>query len=144
MQYRSMGELRTVARLARVDRPVMSRRDRLNRWAMLLEQQRDRQLTPLTEIERVPYPTRLELEAEGSALAVAYADPVLREEGLVGKKLGDAMRFFALSTIDAHYLLCSCYQHETMTAAAVATRIRAIASRVTFRDLWNRVRRALS
>jgi len=64
------------------------------------------------------------LRGDDTPLALAYADPILREQGLTGDRLGDIMSFFELSHRDAHYLLCDCHFHGTMTSRSVAARVR--------------------
>ncbi|WP_201861379.1 hypothetical protein [Microvirga soli] len=67
------------------------------------------------------------LRADNSALTVAFEDPVLRDEGLQSDTLADAITFFGLSECDAHYVLCSCLNGQTMTAGAAALKVRGLA-----------------
>ena len=51
----------------------------------------DRLLATLDEIEFKPKSVRRSMRADGSALSVAYADPVLRADGMASDRLGDAI-----------------------------------------------------
>jgi len=64
------------------------------------------------------------MRVDGSPLTVAFHDPVLRAEGLASDRLGDVMRYFALSDGQAHYAFCSCLSGRTMDAATCAQRLR--------------------
>ena len=142
MEYRTIREIKGVATVRRLHATRMSRRERLQRWAAVLESNPTQPIKPLMRVEFLPRPERLLARREDSPLTIAYRDPVLREEGLAGDSLGDAMGFFELSDHEAHYLVCDCHYHGgmTMTPAGVATRARAIADRVTLREMWARVR----
>jgi len=129
MQHRPLSELSSVADLKQPGQiRVMSRRERLDRWAELLEQQGGRQLRTLDEIEWKPKAKRREMRAEGSALSVAFSDPVLRADGLASDRFGDAVDFFQISEHDAHIVLCSCHGGEFMWAEEAARRVRGIRS----------------
>jgi hypothetical protein len=130
VQHKSIDELSGVANVIAADVP-MSRRERLERWADLLEQDPRRRLRTLEELEYVRYGERLTMRGDDSPLSVAFADPVLRTAGLKSDRYGDAVSFFELSDGDAHRLLCSCLNGRTMDAARVAKRVRAIADRNT-------------
>src|SRR3546814_13396884 len=80
----------------------MSRRERLERWAELLEQHPG-SVGVLHETEYQPRFVRDALRADESPLTVAFRDPVLRFQGLTGDTYGDAVRFFDLSDSEAHH-----------------------------------------
>jgi hypothetical protein len=129
MEHKPLTDLDHVADLTPESRAApLSRRERLERWAELLERQPDRTLRTLEEIEWKPRSERLALRADGSPLSVAFADPVLRSEGLKSDRLGDAMSFFELSEHEAHIVLCSCNGGETISAGETARRLRVIRS----------------
>ena len=129
MEHRPLSELSSVADLKQpVQVRVMSRRERLDRWAELLEMQGDRQLRTLDEIEWKPKAERRALRADDSALTVAFSDPVLRGEGLASDRFGDAVDFFQISEHDAHIVLCSCHGGEFMRTEEAARRVRGIRS----------------
>jgi hypothetical protein len=142
MEYRTIREIEGVATVTRLHARRMSRRERLLRWAAVLESQPAQAIKPLMRIEFLPRQERMLARREDSPLTIAYRDPVLREEGLSGDTLGEAVRFFELSDHEAHYLVCDCHYHGgmTMTPEGVAKRARSIADRVTLRDLWTRIR----
>jgi hypothetical protein len=126
MKHRNMEELGTVAEVVPFNIAKMSRRERLQRWANLLDKIPGK-LNALTRIEYLPAAERLEARADNSPLEVAYRDPVLRDEGLSGDRLGEVMRFFDLSDRQAHRLFCDCHYHGTMTGTGLAARLRLIA-----------------
>ena len=117
----------------------LSREQRLRRWADLL----DRHRGPIEALDRIEYLTARERRAVCGArtpMAVAFADPLLRVEGLAGDTLGDAMDFFALSDDDAHRLFCDCHYHGTMSAAGLSRRLREEAAPAFVASLWQRAR----
>jgi hypothetical protein len=126
MKHHKMTELGGVAEIVDVDRPKMTRRQRLERWADVLDQNPGK-LNALTRIEYLPLSERLEARADNSPLEIAFRDPVLRSEGLASDRLGDVMAFFELSNRDAHKLFCDCHYSGTMTGAGLARRLRNVA-----------------
>jgi len=128
MEHRPLSELGYVADLKPSQVPVLSKRERLDRWAELLEREPDRVLRTLDEIEWKPKAVRHAMRADDSALTVAFDDPVLRTAGLVSDRFGDAVNFFQISEHDAHIVLCSCHGGEFMRAEEAARRVRGIRS----------------
>ena len=105
----------------------MSRRERLERWAELLERQPNRHLSA---IEGTEFGSRRECEAkraDNSPLTVAFEDPVLRAEGLRGDRVGDAVEFFDLSHDEVHRLVCYCHHGLTVSPGTVAACVRMMA-----------------
>ena len=137
MKHQSIAELTTIADVVPA-KPTMSRCERLERWAECLEREPQRRLRSLDGIEYGPRAQRREARENNSPLSVAFADPVLREEGLKGDKLGDALDFFEMSYGEAHRVLCSCMHGRTMRAGEVAQRVRAIMTPTfrTFPMVW--------
>ena len=128
MQQKPLSEIRAIADVEPAQSRSLTRRERLERWADLLDREPSRRLKTLHEIELQPRSKRDEMRADGgSPLSVAYADPVLRTEGLASDKLGDAITFFELSDGQVHRLLCSCMYGVRMEAGAAARQIRTIA-----------------
>ena len=131
MEYRTLAEAREVATL---HDPVpsttiapMSRDEKLERWAELLE----RQEVPLNSLHRIEYVTRTArsgLRANHSALSIAFADPVLCAQGLKDDSYGEALRFFDLTDDEAHYILCYCHCGHTSEGGHLARRVRVIAA----------------
>ena len=125
MKHQTVAELTHIADV-QPTKTVMSRCDRLERWAECLEREPQRRLRSLEGIEYGPEAQRRAARENNSPLSVAFADPVLREEGLKGDKLGDALDFFEMSQNEAHRVLCSCMHGHTMQAGDVALRVRGI------------------
>jgi hypothetical protein len=69
---------------------AMSRRERLEHWAELLERQRSRRLSTIEGTEFGSPREREGKRADSSPLTVAFEDPILRVEGLRGDRVGDA------------------------------------------------------
>lgn len=127
MEHKPVSELTAIADLRYASaRPPLSRRERLERWAELLEQQPDRILSSLEEIEWKPKAEYPSIRADNSPLTVAFADPMLRSEGLNSDRLGDAVTFFGLAEHEAHLILCSCHGGLTIPAGEIARRVRAV------------------
>lgn len=105
---------------------TMSRRERLLRWADLLEKHRE-SLNALREIEYLSPEDRRDYRGFNTPLTIAYNDPVLREAGLSDDRLGAAMDFFEMTDEDAHRLLCDCHYMGSMTGSGLANRIRHFA-----------------
>ena len=125
MEHIAVEQLSRVAELK--DRPVtLSRRERLERWAEALERGPYRPLRSLGEIEWQPEAHRPLMRADGSALSVAYEDPVLRDAGMASDCLGDAMRFFELSEQEMHAILCSCVYGGISRADVTARMVRSV------------------
>jgi hypothetical protein len=105
----------------------MSRRERLERWAELLERQPNRRLST---IEGTEFGSRREREAkraDSSPLTVAFEDPILRVKGLRGDRVGDAVEFFDLPHREVHRLVCYCHHGLTVLSGTVAARVRMTA-----------------
>jgi hypothetical protein len=128
MEHRPLSELGHVADLKPSQTIVLSKRERLDRWAELLEREPERVLRTLDEIEWKPKAVRRALRANNSALTVAFNDPVMRTAGLLSDRFGDAVDFFQISEHDAHIVLCSCHGGESMRAEEAARRVRGIRS----------------
>ena len=140
MLYRSLDRIAAEADILTAPdlpkRPALSRRERLERWAELLEREPERGLRALHGIEHgTPY-ERLTYRADGSPLAVAYADPVLRAAGLEGDTVGDAAAFFGLSHEQLHYLLCFCHYGEMLVASSVAAQVRTLTRQADAPACW--------
>jgi hypothetical protein len=130
MEYRSLDKIAAQAEVQPlgVTAPRMSRRERLERWADLLADER-RCLNAIEEMEFGPLEQRNAKRADDSPLTVAFEDPVLRAEGLRGDRVGDAVEFFGLSHGQLHLMVCYCHQGRTISPLAMAARLRSIARR---------------
>jgi hypothetical protein len=125
MQHQDLDQIRGTKSLDPLfARQKLSRSDRLNRWADLLEACGGQSLPALEDVEYVSPAARRTLRKDHSPLAVAFADAVFRADGLASDRLGDAMDYFGLSDRQAHWLLCDCHYGGRMTASEVAGRIR--------------------
>lgn len=130
MQHQDLDRIRGVKSLDPMfgspapARTKLSRSERLNRWADLLDAQAGRPLRALEDVEYVSPAIRRDLRKEDSPLSIAFADTDLRADGLRGDRLGDAMDYFGLSERQAHWLLCDCHYGGRMTASEVAARVR--------------------
>ncbi|HEX5452642.1 MAG TPA: hypothetical protein VFX06_02520 [Stellaceae bacterium] len=108
---------------------AMSRNERLERWATLLEHSETAHLTPFRDVEFMTEAARGSLQVAHSPLEVASSDPVLRRAGLESDRFGDGSAFFGLSRYQAHRILCSCGYFGRMRAVEVARRVRGLARR---------------
>ncbi len=128
MKLKTFEELKQVAEVRPpVTRDRMSKRQRLERWAEVLERAPQRYLRSLFETEHTSRRRRYALRQDNSPLSVAFQDPVLRAEGLQSDRYGDALKFFELSNGELHHIVCYCHHGPTMAPRAVATRVRAAA-----------------
>lgn len=128
MKHRLLSELDHLADLKPSQAPALSKRERLDRWAELLEREPDRLLGTLDEIEWKPKAERRVMRVDSSALTVAFNDPVLRTAGLASDRFGDGVEFFQISEHDAHIVLCSCHGGDFMRSDEAARRVRGIRS----------------
>jgi hypothetical protein len=133
MEHQWMAQLGDIADVSRVGTELLTPKERLERWAALLDRQPDRRLSTLGEIELAPRSERPHMRVDNSPLTVAFEDPVLRANGLKSDNLGDALSFFEITEGDAHYILCSCMNGSTMTGKQAAKRVRSISGRTVER-----------
>lgn len=126
MQYQRLDQVRAHAAVAEAH-PPMTREQRLRRWADILKRLGPQPLEALRWVEFYAEPERRKLRRDGSPIALAFADPVLRAAGLSGDTLGDAQLFFGLSDDEAHQLLCDCHYQGALTGQTAARRLRAMA-----------------
>jgi hypothetical protein len=91
MQHLSQNQIMALAQ------PLpMSRDEKLERWAALIERTSDRVFI----FHRLEYRSQYDLDRTAnprSAFAVAARDPVLKEAGLTRDTVGNGMKFFELS-----------------------------------------------
>ena len=129
MEHKKLTALKDVAdvQTAIDDLAPMSRTERLERWAKLIEAQKTRTLRPLERVEYVSAAERAAMSVPSSPLTVAFEDPVFRADGLRSDRLGDAMTYFGLSAAQAHAIVCDCHYGGMMSHSEVARRIRAVA-----------------
>lgn len=81
------------------------------------------------------------MRGEGTAISVAFEDPVLRASGLKDDTYGEAKRFFELNDWQLHDIVCDCHVGSTMKARWAATRVRSAVSGRFFAWLRQRIMR---
>ena len=147
MDHRSISELGESARVFPEQAAAprwQRRRERLQRWAELL----DRHVGTVRLFSSIEYmrPEQQALmRADRSPLTIACEDPVFRAQGHRTDRLGDAIAFFNLSQREAHYLLCDChYARCAVDVGRIAKRVRSIARRPTFSEIWTKAQRAVT
>ena len=128
MKHQTLDQLKVVAEVTPVGtRLEMTRTEKLERWAELLELQAGRRLATLRETEYQLPGHRERMRSEGSPISVAFDDPVLRDQGLNGDTYGEAKRFFELSDWQLHEIICYCHYGDSVNAASAARHVRAAA-----------------
>lgn len=128
MEHKSAHELRGIAEVSAHPPAPLGRRERLERWAHLLERAGDARINLIHELEFAPRAAQRSMRANDSALSIAFNDPVLRAEGLNGDTIADGQAFFSLTDRDTHRLLCSCMHGLSMRATDAAWIVRSIAN----------------
>ncbi|ASY65536.1 hypothetical protein SJ05684_b45540 (plasmid) [Sinorhizobium sojae CCBAU 05684] len=127
MKHHAIDELQIVAEVNQdFPRRALSRSERLERWAELLEQNPQRRLSTLHETEYQPARVRATMRGDGTPISVAFEDPVLRAAGLENDSYGEAKRFFELSDEQLHKVICYCHFGATVSASTAARHIRAM------------------
>ena len=69
---------------------------------------------------------RSSLQQESSPLTVVFEHPVLRSAGLTSDRFGEVARFFGLSHLQLHEVVCNCHFGETVAAEVAAARVRRL------------------
>ncbi|NRQ17407.1 hypothetical protein [Ensifer sesbaniae] len=128
MEHQTRERLQRIADVHTNMRRALTRGERLARWVELLERTPDRYLNTLSETEYRPAAIRDGMRSDNSPLTVAFEDSVLRADGLGGDTYGETKRFFELSDLDMHQLVCSCHSGATVRAAVVAECVREVAA----------------
>ena len=143
MKYQTLEQLQKVAEVhaGQAQPAAMTRSERLQRWADLLDQNPDRQLGTFAGTEYQPAGTRQTMRSAGSAITVAFDDAAFRAEGLENDTYGEAKRFFELTDWQLHDIVCYCHFGETMRADAAARRVRAAVNGQF--NLFSRLRHAI-
>lgn len=146
MEHRTFELLERVAEVhvSNAPLPALSRDERLERWAELLEHQPERALKTLPGTEYRPWETRDFIRSVGSPISLAAQDPILSAEGLKGDTYGDAKMFFGVSDQQLHDIVCYCHFGETVTAGEAARHVRAAMSRSGATSAFARLRQAIA
>ncbi|TPJ31551.1 MULTISPECIES: hypothetical protein [unclassified Mesorhizobium] len=124
MKHQTLEELHEVAEVE-VSFPAMTRGQRLEHWAMLLERNPERRLAAFPGTEYMTLDVRDKARSLDSALSVAFADPILRAQGLKNDTYGEAKRFFELTDWQLHAIVCHCHVGGTMKAGWAAIQVRS-------------------
>jgi hypothetical protein len=119
---------------------ALSRRDRLERWAELLEAKPQRPLRTLWETEYRPRGGRFDARADDSAVTVAFEDPLLRAQGLTSDSYGAAKQFFRLTDYQMHEIVCSCRHGSAQQAGEAAAVLRQVIGWTSRTSILDRVR----
>lgn len=144
MKHTSLDDLKVVSKVhADPQAPELSRNERLERWAWLLLRSPDRRLATLRGTEYEPPDVRHGMRASGSAISIAFEDPVLRGQGLKSDTYGDAREFFELDDWQLHGIVCYCHFGASMAAETAARCVRATISRPTGPGIFERLARLL-
>ena len=138
MKHSTFDPLKPLATVTKM--PALSKRDvrrqRLMRFATLLDAHQD-SIRLFRQIEFMDDSERRSLRSDSSPLTIAFADPVLRDEGLKSDEFGEAVEFFDLTEREAHQLLCDCHFLGVRPSSQIlASRVRTVANQKTLRQHW--------
>jgi hypothetical protein len=86
---------------------TMSRREKLFRLARLIRECKH-PLTMFTNLEYVAPAELLAMKHPASAFALAAQDPILKDAGLQGNTIGEALQFFDMTCDELHAFSCDC------------------------------------
>lgn len=126
MERASLDQLSRKATLSRnLPDDTALHRQRLARWAALLDRNPFRLIETFSQTEHLDPAMRDEMRCENSALTVAFEDPALREAGLTDDRYGTAKQFFGLTDRQMHWIICNCHHGARLRAGTLATIIRA-------------------
>lgn len=143
MKHVSPTDIQSTASPQAPPPPRMTRRERLERWADILEK-KSGPIAALRQIEYLSNDMRRAYRDPNSPLTVAYEDPILRDDGLGGDTLGEVSDYFEMTNEDTHRLLCDCHYNGTMTGPGLAARLRHYARRGDRSGLWERAQAVFS
>ena len=142
VEYKTVRQLENVAEVTPEAR-ALSRAERLERWAELLERDPDRKLNTFFETEYAGDEERGGLRRKDSPISVAFADPVLRAAGLQDDSYGVAKKFFDVSDWELHRVVCYCHYGAAVSARDAARVVRMIGSDSTLPRVAGWARRHL-
>ena len=127
MKHQTLKQLQVVAEVDQDYSPqTMSRSERLERWAQLLERNPERRLSTLHQTEYQPDGVRAVMRGDNTAISIAFHDHVLRGAGMKDDSYGEAKRFFELTDGQLHEVICYCHLGATVSAATAARHVRAV------------------
>jgi len=123
----SADELAILATPAILAVPVMTRREKLMRFASLVRASPAARLYMFSNLEHM-HPSELTgLRHPVSAFALAAADGIFKDAGLASDTVLDAQKFFELTRAELHEFSCDC--GGQITNRDMADRIERIAAR---------------
>lgn len=124
MKHQTRDQLQTLAEIQPQPQATMTRNERLERWAELLERDPQRRLSTLSGTEHQLAGSRARMRNANSPITVAFADRELRAAGMRDDTYGEAKRFFEIGDWQLHDIVCHCHFGETMNAASAAREVR--------------------
>ena len=125
MKHQTRNQLLSIAEVhPEPTHAFMTRNQRLERWAELLEKNPDRALVALEGTEHLSRGARHVCRAADSPIRVAFDDPLLRGEGMQNDTYGEAKSFFQISDWRLHEIVCDCRTGSTMQASRAAHQVR--------------------
>ena len=155
MEHRPIEKIAEVAQIFGARKRLLDpeprwrrRRRRLLRFAALLERH-EGLLRLFSDMECFPRREQLALRRSESPIELALTDPIFRGEGLAGDSVGSAKTFFELSLAETHAIFCDCRYAEARgrraaRGEAVAERVRSIAAKRTFPEMWEKAKGAIA
>jgi hypothetical protein len=102
----------------------MTRREKLLRFARVVRES-SKQFVIFHMLEHAHPSTLAGVSHPHSAFAAAAADPILKDAGLAGDSVADAMKFFELSQAELHEFSCNC--GGVISNSEMASRIEKLA-----------------
>jgi len=146
MERVTLDQLSTKANISRnlPQAGLLSRQQRLRRWSELLAREPHRLLNTFPQTEYMDAQVRDSMRCAGSALTVAFEDPVLREAGLTDDSYGTAKRFFGLGDRQVHWILCYCHHGMSVRSGVLVSVLRSILPRTPRPSLFGRLKRVFS
>ena len=115
---------------------MLTRSDRLGRWADLVDREPARIFSLLPSTWAMSPEQRSVQSVCGSALELACRDPILRVAGLATMRVVEAQAFMALSDFELDRIVSSARRETRRDGLATGRRIRAVANRTRERCVF--------
>ncbi|MFJ5930641.1 hypothetical protein ACM61V_16235 [Sphingomonas sp. TX0543] len=129
MQLTQLFPIRRVKRNWSALSRTLSKQQRLARWIELLNRRPTEMLRLLPPTWCLTLAEQKTLLTSGTAIEIAYLDPILRLNGLRDPHLTDAMAFFGLSSKDADRIFGKSRYNEERSAGDTVIRIQNVANK---------------
>lgn len=127
MKHQTFEQLKSIGAIETdFPRASLSRTERLERWAELLEQISHHRLSTLRETEYQHAASRNAMRENSTPISVAFRDGMLRDAGLQNDTYGEAKRFFEISDNQLHGIVCYCHFGNSVSGADAASRVRSL------------------